>query len=169
MGSARVALSRREVRAFDRMAMEQWGVPGVVLMENAGRNIADAVCEFLGGAPGRRVAVVAGRGNNGGDGFVVARHLHLRGGEVGVFLVGDASRMTDDARVNFAIIEALGLDIRPRAGPALEGLGEELRGFELVVDALGGTGISGSLRKAPREETFTIRPPPVWRKCCVAQ
>ena len=146
MGSARVALSRREVRAFDRMAMEQWGVPGVVLMENAGRNIADAVCEFLGGASGRRVAVVAGRGNNGGDGFVVARHLHLRGGEVGVFLVGDASRMTDDARVNFAIIEALGLDIRPRAGPALEGLGEELRGFELVVDALGGTGISGSLR-----------------------
>ncbi|MGB2824331.1 MAG: NAD(P)H-hydrate epimerase, partial [Phycisphaerae bacterium] len=67
-------LSRDEVRAIDRWAIDVLGVPGVVLMENAGRQAADAIAELLHGADGRRVAVVAGAGNNGGDGFVVARH-----------------------------------------------------------------------------------------------
>ena len=138
------ALSRQQVRDFDRLAIETWGVPGPVLMENAGRNAADAICDFLGEIRSRRVAVVAGTGNNGGDGFVIARHLQMRGASVAVFLVGRRERMTPDAATNFAILEKLDFDIRScPGGPALAA---ELAAFELVVDAVGGTGIAGPLR-----------------------
>ncbi len=140
------SLSRRHVREFDRLAIEQWGVPGVVLMENAGRGCVDAVEEFLGGVSGKKSAVVAGVGNNGGDGFVIARHLHLRGASVAVFVVGNAEKMTHDASVNFAILKSLKIDVHACADEVLSGFAERLRGFDLVVDALGGTGISGSLR-----------------------
>jgi hydroxyethylthiazole kinase-like uncharacterized protein yjeF len=140
------SLSREEVRALDRCAIDTVGVPGVVLMENAGRNTTDAIEEFLGGVAGRSVAVVAGAGNNGGDGFVIARHLALRGAEVAVFLVAPEARIAGDAAVNLHVIRELGQDIRPTTGAALAGLAEALRAFELVVDAVGGTGIHGALR-----------------------
>jgi len=146
MGKRTEALSRRQVRELDRLAIEQWGVPGVVLMENAGRNVADAIEEFLGGASGKRVAVVAGCGNNGGDGFVVARHLHVRGATPVVFLVGDPAGMARDAAVNFAILPHLNVEVRQRRGEATAKLAAELGEFDLVVDALGGTGIRGALR-----------------------
>jgi len=158
-----ISLSRQEVREVDRWAIEVLGVPGVVLMENAGRGAADAIGEFLGGASGsslagRRVAIVAGAGNNGGDGFVVARHLHIRGAAVAVFLVADPAKITGDAATNLKIIRNLGLDIRdvsrpspiaagkPDSAAALDWLAEALREFDLVVDAVGGTGIRGRLQ-----------------------
>ena len=141
------ALSRQQVRDFDRLAIETWGVPGAVLMENAGRNAADAICKFLGDIRSRRVAIVAGTGNNGGDGFVIARHLRMRGASVAVFVAGAREKMSPDAGGNFAILERLDFDIRPFAGEAAS-LAEELGGFDLVVDAVGGTGIAGPLRGA---------------------
>ena len=141
------ALSRRQVRDFDRLAIKTWGVPGPVLMENAGRNAADAICKFLGQVRSRRVAVVAGTGNNGGDGFVIARHLQMRGASVAVFLAGSREEMSPDAGTNFAILEKLDFDIRPCGGEAA-GLAEDLGGFDVVVDAVGGTGITGPLRGA---------------------
>ncbi|MDP7290285.1 MAG: NAD(P)H-hydrate epimerase, partial [Phycisphaerae bacterium] len=73
------SLTRQEVRAVDRAAIEELGIPGLILMENAGRNCADAIEEFLGDMADARVAIVAGVGNNGGDGYVIARHLAMRG------------------------------------------------------------------------------------------
>ena len=140
------ALSRRQIRDFDRLAIQQWGVPGVVLMENAGRGAADCIEAFLQGACGKGVAIVCGPGNNGGDGFVIARHLHLRGAGVTVFAVGAADKLTADAAANLAILHRLDVPVRPCCGEALGGLAEQLRPNDLVVDALGGTGISGSLR-----------------------
>ncbi|MCK4626043.1 MAG: NAD(P)H-hydrate epimerase [Phycisphaerae bacterium] len=140
------SLSRRQVREFDRLAIEQWGVPGVVLMENAGRGATDAIEDLLGGADDKRVAVAAGVGNNGGDGFVIARHLHLRGASVTVFVVGDTAKMTPDASANFTILKPLKIDVHPCSGEELSSLAGQLRDFDLVVDALGGTGISGPLR-----------------------
>ena len=140
------SLSRSQVREVDRRAVEDWGVPGVVLMENAGRCAADAMEEFFGPAESRLVAIVAGTGNNGGDGFVIARHLHIRGAAVIVFLIGEREKMTGDAPVNFAILEKLGFDIRPCDTDALAALAEELNACDLVVDAVGGTGITGPLR-----------------------
>ncbi len=140
------SLSRRQVREFDRLAIEQWGVPGVVLMENAGRGATDAIEDFFGGATGKSIAVISGVGNNGGDGFVIARHLHLRGASIRVFVVGDTAKMTADASTNFAILKPLEIDVHHLASEEIPNLSETLRGFDLIVDALGGTGISGPLR-----------------------
>ncbi len=140
------SLSRRQVREVDRRAIEELGIPGVVLMENAGRNATDAIEEFLPPLRSQRVAIVAGPGNNGGDGFVIARHLALRGAAVAVFLVGEAEKMTPDAAVNYGILTKLDFDIRPRAGEQLGAMAAELGEFDVVVDAVGGTGITGPLR-----------------------
>ena len=139
-------LSRDEVRALDRCAIQTVGVPGVVLMENAGRNTADAIEGLLGRAAGRSVAVVAGAGNNGGDGFVIARHLALRGARVVTFLVSPPEKIAGDAAINLDIIRKLGGDIREVRTEGLSKLAEALSEFDLVVDAVGGTGIRGALR-----------------------
>jgi len=144
-------LSRQQVRQVDRYAIESVGVPGVVLMENAGRNAADAVEKHLGGAGGRSVAVVAGVGNNGGDGFVVARHLAMRGARVVTFLVAPREKLSADARTNLDIICRLKHDIRQVSGKELGSFADTLKGFDLVVDAVGGTGIDGPLRGDPAE------------------
>ncbi len=145
------SLSREEVRGVDLLAIRQFGVPGVVLMENAGRNAANAIERFLGELAGRRVAIVAGAGNNGGDGFVVARHMSMRGANVVTFLVAPLAKVTGDALVNLQIIAKLGLAIRmvgdeTPGALAMQGLGVELAKFDCIVDAVGGTGISGPLR-----------------------
>jgi len=140
------SLTREQVRRLDRCAIETAGVPGVVLMENAGRNTADEIERFLGGAAaGRSIAIVAGAGNNGGDGFVIARHLAMRGATVTTFLVAPAGKVAGDAAVNLAILRELAHDVRDVC-ENLPGLARKLAGADLVVDAVGGTGISGTLR-----------------------
>jgi len=142
------SVSRDEIREIDRLAIEDAGVPGVVLMENAGRNVADAVDQLLGGAAARRVAVVAGAGNNGGDGFVVARHLTIRGARVVTFLLAERKKIAGDAQTNLIILDNLAADVRTVGGPALANLAAQLEEFDLIVDAVGGTGIRGPLRGA---------------------
>jgi NAD(P)H-hydrate epimerase len=140
-------LSREETRRIDSYAVSALGVPGVVLMENAGRNAADAIERFLGGAAGRKVAVVAGAGNNGGDGFVVARHLAMRGASVVTFIAAPVERIAGDAKVNLQVLQELGHDIRHAASTGkLGSLSKGLSKFDLIVDAVGGTGIQGTLR-----------------------
>lgn len=138
-------LSRRQVRQIDRCAIEQIGLPGVVLMENAGRQVADAVERFL-ARPGAAIAIVAGAGNNGGDGFVVARHLSLRGFSTVTFLVASAEKVGGDAAVNLRALGKLGGDVREVRGEELACLAGELRRFDAIVDAVGGTGIEGAIR-----------------------
>jgi NAD(P)H-hydrate epimerase len=140
------SLTRDQTRAIDRFAIETLGVPGVVLMENAGRLCADAVGDFLHGPAGRKVAICAGAGNNGGDGFVMARHLSMRGAAVAVFLVSPAERLSGDAEINYRIARNLGLDIREVGSAELASLSKELAGFDVIIDAVGGTGIRGALR-----------------------
>src|SRR4051812_21626806 len=95
-----VTISREQARLLDRRAVEDYGMQSIVLMENAGRGVADRLC-LLG--IGGHVVICCGRGNNGGDGFVLARHLDLRGYAVGVLLFGDPARLSADATVNFRI------------------------------------------------------------------
>ena len=137
-------LSRAQMRAYDRYAIETCHVPGVVLMENAGRGATDVACRLLG--PGRvagaRVVVIAGAGNNGGDGFVVARHLWSRGADVRVFLAASIERVHGDARINHDAFLELGGQCTPiRAGKGLSELEAALGLADLVVDALFGTGL----------------------------
>ena len=138
-----------EMRRADRRAIEELGVPGVVLMENAGRGATDAIERAFGPARGRRVAVVCGKGNNGGDGFVVARHLAGRGATVDVWLAARASEVKGDAATNLAVLGRSGIRVAewpPEGGPSpRDAFHRALRDADLVVDALLGTGVMGAV------------------------
>jgi ADP-dependent NAD(P)H-hydrate dehydratase / NAD(P)H-hydrate epimerase len=137
-------LSRAQMRAFDEHAIHDRRMPSLLLMENAGRGATDVlVRELLGGvADGRRIAVVCGTGNNGGDGFVVARHLLVRGALPCVVLTGDAAKTSTDARANLEAWRALGGELREVAsGAPLDPLVAALGEAAVVVDALFGTGL----------------------------
>ncbi len=136
------------MRAFDRHAIDTCHVPGVVLMENAGRGAADVAMRLLTGAlaQGARVVVVAGAGNNGGDGFVIARHLWARGADVRVFLCAPTERVHGDARINHdAFLDLGGQVTMVTPGGDLEGLETALGLADLVVDGLFGTGLDRPL------------------------
>lgn len=133
-------LTREAVRALDADAIERLGVPGIVLMENAGRGATEAIVARFGDRLGR-VVVVAGPGQNGGDGWVVCRHLRDLGhAPVGV-LVGDEDRVRGDARVNLDAARALDLDVRVLPLGEVGALRAALEGATLAVDALFGTGL----------------------------
>jgi NAD(P)H-hydrate epimerase len=135
-----------EMRRADRRVTERYGVPSLLLMENAGRGAADAIERVLGPVGGRRVAVVCGKGSNGGDGFVVARHLLGRGARVSAWLVGRAGDVQGDARVNLDALQRAGetvAEVPDAAGDAFGPLGMELGAADIVVDALLGTGVRG--------------------------
>ncbi len=147
------ALSRAEVREVDRRAIEELGLPGVVLMENAARGltaVVDRELRALGAARGRDALIVCGRGNNGGDGFALARHLALLGWSPRVVLAGAlaAAPRTGDAGVNLLVLERAGQPIEEALdGPALTRLLEARPDDRLIVDALYGTGLQGELRE----------------------
>jgi len=133
-----------ESRALDDVAMESLGIPGAVLMERAGVAAAHEMLELF--PEMERAAVVCGSGNNGGDGFVVARHLHAAGIRVTALMVGQVGRLSIDARTNLEICSKLDLPVLVR--PARRVLARELRSADVVVDAVFGTGFAG----APRGE-----------------
>ncbi|MDO8142651.1 MAG: NAD(P)H-hydrate epimerase, partial [Candidatus Brocadiales bacterium] len=81
------ALTREEMRELDRKAIEEYKIPGIILMENAGRNVAEEILQMIDDPHQAKVAILCGKGNNGGDGFVVARHLHNHSIHVDVFLI----------------------------------------------------------------------------------
>jgi NAD(P)H-hydrate epimerase len=139
-------LSRQQMQEADRRTIEEIGIPSVVLMENAGRQVVGAIEATFDHLDSMRVAVLAGRGNNGGDGFVVARTLAERGIDVGVYLLGRAVDVKGDARINLHVLTQLGFDIVEIADAAVWELhGTDVLGADLIVDALFGTGLSGPL------------------------
>jgi NAD(P)H-hydrate epimerase len=147
--------SRREVRAVDRLAIERYGMDSLVLMENAGRGCADLL-ESLGiSGP---VAICCGKGNNGGDGFVIARHLLLRGHSVQVFYFDTPESMSADARANFEVLRRGAAPLWCIDGDRARevgGLAEQLQEAAWIVDALLGTGAAGSPR-FPYDEVIRI-------------
>src|SRR5262245_7803555 len=137
-------LSREQLRACDRRAIEEFGVPGVVLMENAGRGAAELLLSLGVGGP---VVVCCGKGNNGGDGFVIARHLANAGVAVRVFLFARPEELSGDAAVNFAPLARCGVSVTVPANTVDRlSLASELSRAEWVVDALFGYGLSGPIR-----------------------
>jgi ADP-dependent NAD(P)H-hydrate dehydratase / NAD(P)H-hydrate epimerase len=131
--------SANEMTRADEGAQEL-GIPGGALMERAGVEMARATIDYLGPLEGRRVLVAAGGGNNGGDGFVIARELYLAGAEIAVFATKD--EYEGDAEVNRDILD--NLNVRFVGSDWFE---DELRGADLIVDALLGTGFQGEVRE----------------------
>ena len=142
--------TREEVRAFDRYCIEELGVPGIVLMENAGRQIAEVARAMLDRAEFRHCLVLAGRGNNGGDALVVARHMAIRGYMSEVILLGNRNEVRGDAATNLDVFQAMGGYIRGLDGAADEVLRElapTFQGADLIIDGLLGTGTQGEIRE----------------------
>jgi len=136
-------LNAAQMREADRRTIEDIGIPSLVLMENAGRQVVAAIEAVHADLLDRHVAVLCGRGNNGGDGFVVARTLLQRGVGVSVFLIGQVSDVRGDARVNLDILGRLGVTVVEIAdGQAWELHLSEVRDCNLIVDAIFGTGLN---------------------------
>lgn len=143
-------MSRDESRAFDDWAINELGVPGVVLMENAGRSCAQLIAEKLSKVDKPRICIFCGTGNNGGDGFVIARHLLNRKFNVIVVICGDRNKIKGDAKINLDVLEGLGaqiekldVDTEPDIESRTAGVAQDA---DMIVDAIFGTGLAGALR-----------------------
>ena len=135
-----------EMRALDREVIDQIGVPGVVLMESAGRGVVDVIARHY-DVPRARVLCFCGPGNNGGDGFVVARYLHDRGADVTVALVGERDKVKGDARVHFDACLKAGVRV-------LDAPDAHLHRGDLVVDAVFGTGLTRAVGPGPARDAI---------------
>jgi len=135
------AVTAVQMREIDRATIQDFNIPGLELMEKAGCALADAAAELL---PASGYAlVVAGKGNNGGDGFVAARHLVERGFTAQVALLADAEELTGDAATNCQ--RAIELDIPIHQKPSDKQLAQLLGEADVVIDAILGTGLSGQV------------------------
>ncbi len=146
-------VTAKEMKAIDRFTIEEVGIPGVVLMENAGRGAFKHIKEyFLRHLQEAVIGVLCGKGNNGGDGFVVARYLHEEGYLVHTFLFGKKEQVKGEAAVNLRIAEKLGV-------PIVEILDEnrwrEAREYliacDMIIDAMLGTGLNSEIRGLIKE------------------
>jgi hydroxyethylthiazole kinase-like uncharacterized protein yjeF len=145
------ALTRDQCRELDRRATDAYGIASLVLMENAGRGAVD-VLERL-GVDGP-VVILCGKGNNAGDGFVIARHLDIRGHACRVLLLCPAEELTGDAATNFAILEKTNVPIKTFD------IGLTAQDADWLVDAMLGTGARGEPRPPidAAIEWFNARP-----------
>jgi NAD(P)H-hydrate epimerase len=142
------AMTRQEVRDIDAWAINTIGIPGVVLMENAGRSCAELIIEELRAVRSPKAAIFCGTGNNGGDGYVIARHLVNSGCDVRVFICGSREKIKGDAKINLAVLIKMGLvpvDLVMTADGLEEQVGRLAGDCDIVVDAILGTGLSESL------------------------
>lgn len=134
-------LTRSGAQEIDRRTRDECGLPTLVLMENAASGLAGVILEELDPSPGGgSVLVVCGAGNNGGDGLAAARHLSNAGVEVWCLLEREPGEFKGDALVQLRVCQAMGIPVG-----TLEGLGHSVkRGWDVVVDAIVGTGLRGS-------------------------
>ena len=137
-------LNTQQMREADRQTIDEVGIPSIVLMENAGRQAVAAMEAAFDDLPTSKVGVLCGRGNNGGDGFVVARTLAQRGIEAIVFLLGSVADVRGDARTNLEILGRVGLTVVEIANAQEWELHfSEVSDCDLIVDAIVGTGFHG--------------------------
>ena len=142
-----VNLTRTQLREIDRKALSDYHIPGIVLMENAARAVVDEALRMLNHECCGKILILCGGGNNGGDGLAVARHLHNRGCDVVIALVGDPAKYTGDALINWNIAQAMKISAEPFTVSMLQDPPPML-----IVDAVYGTGLT----QAPRHSFVAI-------------
>ncbi|MBI3793164.1 MAG: NAD(P)H-hydrate dehydratase [Nitrospinae bacterium] len=159
-------VSSAQMREIDRLAIEKYGVPELVLMENAGIQSMLYLQELLGGLEGKRIGIFCGKGNNGGDGFVLARHLFTRGLDPAVYLVVPKGEIKGSAKINMEAYLSVG-------GRMKEFLDETdlkkhkiaIRHADVLVDALLGTGLNAELKGMYKTAVEKIND---WKRFCLA-
>ncbi|MHC4265339.1 MAG: NAD(P)H-hydrate epimerase [Planctomycetota bacterium] len=141
-------MKRDEVRSFDSWAINELGIPGVVLMENAGAGCATLMKEILSENVKPKVCIFCGKGNNGGDGYVIARHLLNNGFKVKVVLCGQRENIKGDAKTNLDILGKIHEQPKEIDLETCD-IASTVKSFtvdcEMIVDALFGTGLKGAL------------------------
>ncbi len=132
----------REMGEWDRMTIEEFGIMGEILMENASWQCVYALIHKFGPLKGKKIAILAGPGNNGGDGFAVARHLNDIGADVIIFYKKGLESYKKDAAYHVSLTLKAGIDTQKISEGELD-----LRGYDIIIDGLLGTGFSGNLRE----------------------
>jgi NAD(P)H-hydrate epimerase len=140
-------LTRAQSRRVDLICAERFGIPSILLMENAARALVEPVLQLLAPTGERRVLIVCGGGNNGGDGFAAARHLHNAGCQPLLLAATPVSQLTGDAATHAQIAGRIGLPIEPATPDRIRGTPAEL-----IIDALLGTGLD----QPPREPAAAL-------------
>ena len=139
------AVTASEMREIDRLSIERWGISGDVLMERAGGGVAELLRKRFSRAMRRGVVVIAGKGNNGGDGLVIARHLRRRGTRCAVFLAARSDELSGDAARNLGRLKQARGRVQEVESVGLGAFAEAISRAGVVVDALYGTGLHGPL------------------------
>jgi len=140
-------VTAEQMRTLDRTAINKIGIPGIVLMENAAHGVYEIIASRAVPLAGKKACIVCGRGNNGGDGFALARILLNAGAKPVVVLAADPGKVSGDARINFDICRKLNIPVKVVADEKqLPALRAALRSADLVVDALLGTGLAGAVK-----------------------
>ncbi len=141
-------LTRQQSRAVDTLAIRQYGIPGMVLMENAGRGVVDVLFKLDPNLSQTKVALFCGKGNNAGDGFVVARHLAIRGARPHVLLLASPTELRGDAKQNYQILTHCNVPIinLTEVPDLASSLDAEASDAAWLVDAMLGTGAQGEPR-----------------------
>ena len=145
-----VVMDRQTVHDFDAWAINQMRIPGVVLMENAAKNCTDVVLKHFPDEIKKGVCIFCGVGNNGGDGFVIARQLFNQGVAVQIILCGDSGKIKGDAKINFDICQNMNLPIAAvdtESDTLCKDIEEVVAQGGLLVDAILGTGMQGQLKE----------------------
>ena len=149
------AVTASEMKEIDRRAIEECGIPGYELMENAGRAVAEETVKLAGPAP-KKILILAGKGNNGGDGLVAARYLHQKGYAVQVLLFSEGKKLKADPARNFVENAKLSISCRIVGEHfAWEAVPELVREPAVIIDALFGVGLDKPLG-APYDELIEI-------------
>lgn len=144
--------SAEQMQELDRKSIEIYRIPGIVLMENAGRGAAEIILNTFPDLSKKRVAIVSGKGNNGGDGFVIARYLRNRGISVMVFLLTDPKNLRGDAETNYYIFHRMKGEVIPLpSSKEYHKVRKELEKADLIIDAIFGTGLDSEVRGYYRE------------------
>jgi hydroxyethylthiazole kinase-like uncharacterized protein yjeF len=142
-----IIVTASEMQQIDRRTIEDFGIPGMVLMENAGRGATRFLLEQFPDLKNQRVGVIAGRGNNGGDGFVIARYLKQKGIQAHVYLLADSSKVQGDAAANLRFLQPLDIPLFEVPDEAsFSRIKSDLAGLDVWVDALLGTGLKSDVK-----------------------
>jgi ADP-dependent NAD(P)H-hydrate dehydratase / NAD(P)H-hydrate epimerase len=141
-----------QMQELDRKTIETYRIPGVVLMENAGRGTTEAISSFFPDLQRRKVVIFAGKGNNGGDGFVIARYLLNRNVAVKVYLLADPNVLRGDAEINFQAFKRMKGEVIPvPSSMEFQKVKKDLERFDLIIDGIFGTGLDAEVRGYYRE------------------
>jgi len=142
-------ITSQEMQEIDKLAIEEFGIPAIILMENAGQKASRVALDMLSPSQKEKVICICGKGNNGGDGFVCCRHLINNGaGNTDIFLVCNPLELKGNAKINYKILEKMGRTIKILKNKKdFQTFETELKKAQLVIDAMLGIGLSGKVRQ----------------------